>query len=836
MTGEGLDRAIAVTEAELADLDMRRAAVVGRLSALTQQRLSSCAAASDVDGPSAGWSAVRKVELFRSLFRGRDDVFAVRWENASTRRSGYAPRCVNEWKRGVCEKPRVRCGACPNQAFVTLDSAELRGHLQGHQIVGVYPLLADETCWLLAIDLDGEGWPDDVAALRRAAKRIGVVPAVERSRSGKGAHVWFFFASPVSASKARELGELLLTLAMADSPSLGMDSYDRLFPSQDTLPAGGFGNLIALPLQHTARQSGNSLFVDERCEPYTDQWAFLESLPRISPERFEQVLAEARVTEHRLGLAEPQSHAHAPWKPSQPLAARLAGIDLPAAVSATLAQRLYVDRAMLPAPLFDAIRRLAVFANPVFSERQAMRLSTGLTPRVIACFEDLADHLALPRGCLNDLKALLDDFGIALQLTDERAEGTALAAAFTGTLTVPQARAVAELAAVDIGVLCAPPGAGKTVMGVRLIALRRRSTLILVHRKPLVEQWAARLREFLDVDPQSIGTLGGGRSKPSGVIDVATVQGLARAAPDAGTLGRYGHVIVDECHHVPAVSIERLLGSCPARYVTGLTATPYRRDGHQPIISMQCGPTRHVMRSSSTGLGALRVVRRDTGFDPSGLPPDPGIQEVYSALVADSERLELIVADTLALLAEGRAPIVLTERRDHLERLVERLSEHVPGLVSLHGDVTPRRRRESLERLSRLSADEPRLVLATGRFIGEGFDDPRLDTLLLAMPIAWKGTVVQYAGRLHRPHPAKSDARIYDYVDVSVPVLRRMFAKRAKTYRAMGYTTHSDAPPVGLPLPLDAWEQSAEQPTRVRSWPLAVSVRPDADERTRTST
>ena len=804
MAGESLDRAIAVTEgelkAELAALNMRRAGVVERLAALSEKRLYSCAAASDDGGPSVGWSAERKVELFRSLFRGRDDVFAVRWENVSTRRSGYAPRCANEWKRGVCEKPRVRCGACPNQAFTVLGTGEVLGHLQGRQVVGIYPLLVDETCWLLAIDLDGASWPDDVAVLRHAADEIGVVPAVERSRSGAGAHVWIFFASPVSASSARELGELLLTRAMAGSPSLGMDSYDRLFPSQDTLPAGGFGNLIALPLQHVARQSGNTLFVDERLEPYADQWTFLASLPRISRERVEDVLAEARVTEGRLCVTEPESDARAPWKSTQPFVARLARIELPSAVSATLAQRLYVDRAVLPAPLLDAIRRLAVFANPVFSERQAMRLSTGLTPRVIACFDDLAHHVALPRGCLNDLNSLLEQLGIGLLLADERSEGTALDAAFTGTLTAPQERAVADLAADDIGVLCAPPGAGKTVMGVKLIALRGRSTLILVHRKPLVEQWTARLREFLDVDPRSIGTVGGRYSEASGVIDVATVQGLARATPDAETLGRYGHVIVDECHHVPAVSIERLLGSSPARYVTGLTATPYRRDGHQRIIAMQCGPTRHVMSSSSTGLGALCVVRRDTRFDPSGLPPDPGIQEVYSALVADPQRLELVAADTLALLAEGRAPIVLTERRDHLDRLAERLSEHVPGLVTLHGDVTPRRRRDALARLSQLSPDEPRLVLATGRFIGEGFDDPRLDTLLLAMPIAWKGTVVQYAGRLHRPHPAKSDVRIYDYVDVNVPVLRRMFAKRAKTYRAMSYTINSDAPPLGLAL------------------------------------
>lgn len=367
----------------------------------------------------------------------------------------------------------------------------------------------------------------------------------------------------------------------------------------------------------------------------------------------------------------------------------------------------------------------------------------------------------------------------------------ALEATFTGDLSKAQERAVAGVVAHETGVLCAPPGAGKTVMGVSLIAARGRSTLILVHRKPLVEQWLARLDEYLDVDPRAIGTIGGGRTKPSGLIDVATVQGLGRAAPKSSELEQYGHVVLDECHHVPAVSIERLLGSCPARYVTGLTATPYRRYGHQPIIAMQCGPIRHTMDAPSADSLALRVIRRDTAFDPAGLPSDPGIQEIYSALAIDDQRLDLIAADTLALLEDGRAPIVLTERRDHLDRLVERLTAHVPELVALHGDVTPRRRRDALARLDQLSGNEPRLVLATGRFIGEGFDDPRLDTLLLAMPIAWKGTVVQYAGRLHRPHPGKSEARIYDYVDANVPVLRRMFAKRAKAYRTMNYAIGS---------------------------------------------
>jgi superfamily II DNA or RNA helicase len=661
-------------------------------------------------------------------------------------------------------------------------------HLHGRQVAGIYPLLADETCWLLAIDLDGDSWPQDVGALRCTCEEVGLRPAVERSRSGAGAHVWFFFTSAVPASSARALGELLLTRAMQRSSTLRMDSYDRLFPSQDTLPAGGFGNLIALPLQHTARESGNTLFLDDDMEPYADQWAFLASVLRISAGQLEELVADARSEGTALELTRADLDMRAPWKPARPLRARLRDVVLPATVTATLAQRLYIERDGLPTVLIDALRRLAVFANPMFAERQAMRLSTGQTPRLITCFEDLPLHIALPRGTLDGARSLLGELGIELVMTDERSSGSALRASFTGELSSEQTRALADLLAHDIGVLCAPPGAGKTVMAIAAIASRDRSTLILVHRKPLVEQWAARLREFLNLGPATVGTLGGKHGQPSGLIDIATVQGLSRSSLDADTLRQYGHVVIDECHHVGAVSIERLLGSCPARYVTGLTATPYRRDGHQPIIAMQCGPVRHTIDTGTAASRPLHVIRRDTAFDPAGLPPEPGIQELYSALAADEQRIELVASDTLALLEKGYAPLVLTERREHLERLAERLRTDVPDLAVLHGGVTPRRRRDALSGLSELSESEPRLVLATGRFIGEGFDDPRLDVLLLAMPVAWKGTVVQYAGRLHRAHPDNKEPRIYDYVDVGVPVLRRMFAKRAKAYRAMNYT------------------------------------------------
>ncbi len=801
-----VDAAIAVAEARLRELDSERETAARELAALRARREqpTSHAASNVPTEPVRFWTTERKLALFASLFRGRPDVFPRRWENRNKRKSGWAPCCENEWKAGVCGKPRVRCGECPNQAFRASTEKELLAHLQGRQVMGLYPLMADDTCWLLAIDLDGDAWRADVAAIREVCNELAVHPAVERSRSGAGAHVWFFFSEPVQATLARRFGLMLLTDSMARSPTLAMASYDLLFPSQDTLPSGGFGNLIALPLENQARQEGNTLFLDAHLEPFEDQWSYLASLPRITPARLDELVACGLRDGRILGVSQVGDGDVAPWRPAPPILQRLAEAKLPDAVNATLAQRVYVREEGLPPVLLDAMRRLAAFSNPQFLELQRMRKSTARTPRVIACFEQADGYLCLPRGCREPLEELLTSVGVELELCDERSDGEPLEARFTGALTGQQERAVSAMLAHELGVLCAPPGIGKTVIATRLIAARRCSTLVLVHRKPLLDQWVTRLSEFLELEEGAIGTIGGGGGKPTCKLDVAMVQSLARRETLSERLAGYGQIIVDECHHVPAVMTERVLQAAPARFVTGLTATPKRRDGHHPIITMQCGPVRHTIfpdvRRSSQPL-ALRVVRRETPFDPQALPTDPHIQEVYTALATDERRTELIAKDALELSALGRRPIVLTERREHLERLAQRFTSGGNAPIVLHGAMRPAEHRAAHERLAASNGSSPHLVLATGRYIGEGFDDPHLDALLLAMPIAWEGTVVQYAGRLHRAHPGKQDVLIYDYVDAELPVLRRMFAKRLRAYKSLGYELAQEASCYALRAP-----------------------------------
>lgn len=736
----------------------------------------------------------KKVQLFQQLFRGRDDVYPKLWINNKTGKKGYSPACTKEWVRGVCEKPRVKCGECTRQAFNPIIHDVIRDHLQGRHTMGIYPMLLDDTCWFIAADFDKQAWQKDVTAFAETCRNYKIPYAIERSRSGNGAHVWIFFTNPVLASSARRMGTFLITETMAMRHQLSMSSYDRLFPNQDTLPKGGFGNLIALPLQFHPRKAGNTIFLDDDLNPLPDQWLFLSRIKRMSETDIEKIANSSNTLEGITdsGITNNSDNSTRPWiKPGSQKLALLSNTEaIPEQIPAVLSQRVYIEIKGLPSPLVNQIKRLAIFQNPEFYKKQSLRLSTALTPRIISCAEIHEEHISLPRGCLEKVEILLQECGSQLDLEDLRNRGKPLDMKFHGELTKTQSKAARAAMKNDIGVIVAPPGFGKTVLGTYLIAKRNRNTLVLVHRQPLLEQWISQISIFLDMDAKSIGRIGGGRRKPTGIIDVAMIQSLTTKGTVDDIVSNYGQVIIDECHHIPAVSFERLLYEVTARYVVGLTATPQRRDGLHPIMHMQIGPVR--FKASSQKLIAERgfihkLMIQETKFSLPDQSSEIPIQTLYGQLAKNEERNDLIVNDVLFAIEEGRSPILLTERKDHLEYLHGRLKNFVRHIVVLKGGRSAKERRKVQEQLEAIPHDEERILLATGRYIGEGFDDARLDTLFLALPVSWKGTLVQYAGRLQRTHPGKKEVRIVDYIDNNVPMLARMFDRRARGYRAMGY-------------------------------------------------
>lgn len=801
---DDIQRQIAELKDRLAALDRQRSQIAKELEALERAWDKENVRDPALPGAPVTMSSPTddKIALFRTLFRGREDVFPRRWENLKTGKAGYAPVCRNEWVRGVCGKPQVKCGECPNQAFIPVNDDVIRAHLAGQAsgkpedfTAGVYPMLPDETCWFLVADFDKASWMADVAAFRDTAGSKGVPIAIERSRSGYGAHAWIFFAEPVPAREARRLGALLITAAMDRHPELGFDSYDRLFPSQDTMTTGGFGNLIALPLQKRPREAGNSVFVDDAFCPYDDQWAYLSAIHRIHRNDAASLVGKAANAGQVLGVHLPLTEdGDEPWAVSPSRLVKDLPIqgDLPAAVDVVLANQVYVDRSMLPPTLVTRIMRLAAFQNPEFYAAQAMRLPTFGKPRIISCADLHPKHIALPRGCLDDLLTLLGELRVAANLRDERNIGQPLDARFLGELTPEQEAAAEALLKYDTGVLAAATGFGKTVVATKVIAARGRNTLVLVHRRQLLDQWFARLQTFLDIAPDQIGIIRGGKKKPTGVVDIALMQSLVRKGVVSDAVADYGHIVVDECHHLSAVSFEAIARAAKARYVLGLSATVTRKDGHHPIIFMQCGPVRY--RVSARKQAADRpfdhkVILRRTEFRLTRTRPDekPPIQEIYKHLAQDTARNDLIFDDVLLALEAGRSPVVITERRDHLDALAQRLAKFAKNIIVLRGGMGTRQLRTAMESLASIPEDQERLLLATGRYLGEGFDDARLDTLFLTMPVSWRGTLAQYAGRLHRLHTAKRDVIIYDYVDENEPMLAKMATRREAGYRSLGY-------------------------------------------------
>jgi len=731
-------------------------------------------------------SPLEKVKLFRALFRGREDMYALRWEGRGGK-SGYSPAYERDWGRKWNDDR-------PKEYFPLTDQV-IHNHLSGKLTAGVYPLLVDETCWFLAADFDKASWRDDVQAFLKTCEEWSTPAVLERSRSGNGGHIWIFFEAPVPASLARKLGASIITRTMERRHQLGLDSYDRFFPSQDTMPKGGFGNLIAFPLQQVPRGHGNSVFLDAKFNPHPDQWAFLSKVRRMGFHEVESIVREAESHGGIIGVRRSvtdDEQKEDPWtlppsrkKKDEPIAE-----PLPVRAKIIRANLVYVEKEGFPSAMLNRIHRLAAFQNPEFYRAQAMRLSTFDKPRVIRCAEEFERHIALPRGCFDEVTALLQSHNVGIEIEDQRFAGKAIELNFKGELRPDQKAAAEAMLNHDDGILCATTAFGKTVIGAWLIAARKTNTLILVHRRQLLDQWRERLATFLDIPVKSIGQIGGGRRKPTGMVDVAIIQSLNRKQVVEDLVADYGHVIVDECHHLSAVSFEQVLRQVKGRFITGLTATPQRKDGHHPIIVMQCGPIRHRVDAKAQALArpfTHVVVPRPTNFR---MPPNeerPEMHAVYAALADDQARNELICVDLIRAVKAGRSPILLTDRTRQLDEIAAKLNGIVKNVIIFRGGMGVKHRRAVAEQMAAIPDNEERALLATGRYIGEGFDDARLDTLFLAAPVSWRGTLQQYVGRLHRLHDNKREVIVYDYVDGAVPVLSKMYSKRVKGYEGVGY-------------------------------------------------
>ena len=769
-----------------------------------------------VSVPTITLSIDERIRIFQSLFKGREDVFARRWFSKTTGKSGYQPVCINEWKQGICDKKKYRCVICPNRNFAPLTTQDMYRHLEGKDeyccdVVGLYAIMQDNNCAFLCADFDDKnckyGYKEDVLAYVGVCREWLIPYAIERSRSGNGAHVWIFFEAPLPVSKARRLGNAILTEAMTRNGQMSFNSYDRFFPNQDYLPEGGFGNLVALPLQGQARRKENSVFVDNDFLVYKDQWAFLYNLKKIQESTIDQLLRLHYQEE--LGKLSMSSESK-PWVTSLPQ--NITQEDFHAKVEIIKADKLYIPLKAVSAKVLNHLKRIAAFKNPEFYSKQALRLSTYAIPRIISCFDITNEYLAIPRGCEDAIRSFLNDNAVTYTIIDKTNHGKKISVSFQGEEREEQLEAINALLPYTNGILHATTALGKTVTAAAIIARKKVNTLILVHSKALLKQWHDRLTEFLNIDyPQHeeknkrgrrkvfspIGCFDSSGNTLHGIIDIALIQSCLDEDGVKPFVQDYGMVIVDECHHVSSITFEQVLMSIKVHTIYGLTATPIRKDGHQPIIFMQCGPIRFStdVKSQIAKQSFDRfLIPRFTSYN-SILEDRLSIATLYKYLSEDEIRNNLIVEDICKAVNTGRTPIILTNRTAHVSVLAEKLKATIKNVISLTGIGTTKEKREAMQRLQTIPDSEQLVIVATGKYVGEGFDYPRLDTLFLALPISWKGLLTQYAGRLHREYERKKDVRIYDYIDIHEPICDSMYRKRLKGYAAIGYKTINTAQP-----------------------------------------
>lgn len=742
---------------------------------------------------------------FYSYFWGRVDVYSRRSTNKA-----YYPKCANFYKPDICYRrtnSEIKCRDCEHRQWEELGPLQIRNHLEGKEVIGIYPLFPDGKCRFLVFDFDNhekgaaaedfanidQSWMEEVNALVQIGKNYGVPMLTERSRSGRGAHVWIFFAVPIYASLARKFGFAMLEKG-ADSVNLtSFRFYDRMLPAQDYLEEGELGNLIALPLQKEALEKGNSAFVDENWNAYPDQWGRLLSSPKMQLSRVEELVAK--------WTGNSQSDEK-PWERKKQFHKE----DVDGTMSMVLSRLIYVQKANLAPRILNQIRRMAAFSNPEFFSKRGMHLSTFSIPRYIYLGEDEYGYLSIPRGLLEQIQKLCDDARIPYKVIDQRCFGKQIDISFVGALRENQKKAVDTITQFNSGILSAATAFGKTVVACNIIAKKRVNTLILLESSSLVEQWEEALKKYLRIDEELpnyttktgvvkqrssvIGIIHGAKDTSTGIIDIAMVGSLYKKGDLHPRLKEYGMVLIDECHHCASDIFTRILREVEAAYVYGFSATTFRADGLEKINEMYLGPVRFEYsakeRAIEQGIDHFVVPRFTRTIYPHGTE-HVHISEAYNAVRNDELRNAQIADDIKACIAKNRTPIVLTKFTDHAQALYDMLKNSADYVFLLVGSMSKLEQKHIRQQMDAVTSDKTMILVATGQLVGEGFDYPRLDTLIMADPVAWKGVVEQYAGRLNRDYEGKKNVIIYDYIDANIPVFDSMYSKRLRAYKRIGY-------------------------------------------------
>lgn len=767
---------------------------------------------------------------FYSYFWGRTDVYSKRSVNKSTGKAGYYPQCKNLWKAGLCPKKdgkKFKCSDCRNRKWRSLEAEQIMAHLRGEKedgsdVIGVYPLFPDGTCRFLVFDFDDhekggelsdfanrdDRWIEEVNALWQVCEQNEIPCLVERSRSGRGAHLWIFFETAMEAALVRRFGNALLDKGAETVNLKSFRFYDRMLPAQTSVGEGELGYLIALPLQGHALKNGNSTFVNQNWEPFPDQWAVLFSTKKLSQKAVENCFREWNLPDENPDVFLPEETK--PWERKKEFHRE----DVAGSLRLTLANRLYIETANLKPRLQNQLRRMAAIQNPLFYRNQAMGLSNYANSRYLYLGEDDGSFLCIPRGLLDGVLERCKEAGILVKIDDLRANGRPLDVKFTGELRDNQQMAVNAMRSHDCGILSAATAFGKTVVCSNMIAERKISTLILLESSALIEQWQDALERFLKFGEEPpayetksgrkkrrksvIGIIHGPKDTSTGIVDIAMAGSLCKKGEFHPRLREYGMVLVDECHHSASDTLRSVLQEVPARYVYGVTATPFRGDGLEKINEMLLGPVRFQYsakeKAAEQGIGHYVVPRFTRTVLPFG-QEKIHVTQAYERLRENENRNELIAADVKKALENGRTPVILTRFTNQAAALYGLLRPFSLNSFLLTGEMPKKERNAAVRAMANVPPEESLVLVATGQLVGEGFDFPRLDTLFLATPVSWKGVVEQYAGRLHRDYPGKKDVIIYEYVDSHIPVFDNMYAKRLRTYKRIGYTLRTmDAP------------------------------------------